>query len=282
MIAVGYDLVEWPPSAWNPDGTTKIICIDTLTPEIDAHYVPEVELIGSFAYILDVLALRLVGRCPAPFKVAPYREVFHRILDVGSDDDTPVKPQRVLSDLRAAMADNDILISDVGAHKLWVARFWPATEPNTVLISNGFAAMGFALPAALAASLAVKGKRKVVAICGDGGFLMNVQELETAKRLKLPFVILVWTDGSYGLIEMHQRRRYGRVSGTRFGNPDFVALAQAFGVEGLRVEKAGDLPGILKRALAAKGPVVVDIPIDYTENEKLGIDLWKLAGTTEE
>jgi acetolactate synthase-1/2/3 large subunit len=117
----------------------------------------------------------------------------------------------------------------------------------------------------------------VVAVCGDGGFLMNVQELETARRLGLPFVVLVWRDSAYGLIEMHQRSRYKRVSGTRFDNPDLVALARAFGVEGLRVERADELPAVLRRALDARGPVVVDIPIDYGENDKLGTDLWKLA-----
>jgi thiamine pyrophosphate-dependent acetolactate synthase large subunit-like protein len=151
------------------------------------------------------------------------------------------------------------------------------TPADTVLISNGFAAMGFALPAAIAASLASRGRSKVVAICGDGGFLMNVQELETAKRLGLPFVVLVWSDGGYGLIEMHQRRKFGRVSGTRFDNPDFVALAQAFGIEGDTVPRAGDLLPMLGKALRHKGPVVLDIPIDYAENDKLGVDLWQLA-----
>ena len=125
--------------------------------------------------------------------------------------------------------------------------------------------------------MATRGERKVVAIAGDGGFLMNVQELETAKRLGLPFVILVWSDGGYGLIEMHQRARYGRVAGTRFENPDLVALAHAFGVEGFRVDRAGDFLPVLRKALDAPGPVVIDIPIDYAENDKLGVDLWKLA-----
>jgi acetolactate synthase-1/2/3 large subunit len=146
-----------------------------------------------------------------------------------------------------------------------------------VLISNGFAAMGFGLPAAMAAALVGRGRGKVVCVTGDGGFLMNVQELETAKRLRLPFVVLVWTDGGYGLIEMHQRRKFGHVAGTRFDNPDLVGLARAFGVDGVRVERAGDLPAILAKALDSRGPVVVDIPIDYAENDKLGIDLWQLA-----
>jgi len=277
VVCVGYDLVEWAPSAWNPDGTTRIICIDTVAPEIDAHYVPEVELIGSLSHILAQLGCLLWNKPLSGFEVPPYRRALEAALDVGSDDDVPVKPQRVLRDLREIMGPQDILISDVGAHKLWVARFWEAREPNTVLISNGFAAMGFGLPAAIAATLAVRRRRKVATIVGDGGFLMNVAELETAKRLGHPLVVLIWTDGSYGLIEMHQRRRFEHVEGTRFGNPDFVALANSFGLEGYRVERAGDLAPVLREAFAASGPAIVDIPIDYTENEKLGIDLWKLT-----
>jgi acetolactate synthase-1/2/3 large subunit len=277
VVAVGYDLVEWAPSAWNPAGDLEIVCIDTVTPEIDAHFVPAIELIGDISLTLGALSGLLKGKPLAHYAVPPYKKAFDMVLDVGNDSDAPIKPQRVLRDLRAAMGAHDVLISDVGAHKLWVARFWEATEPNTVLISNGFAAMGFALPAAIAASLASRGRHKVAAICGDGGFLMNVQELETARRLALPFVVLVWVDGGYGLIEMHQMRRYGRISGTRFGNPDFVALAAAFGVEGMRVRSAGGLPAVLEQAFAVGGPVVVEIPIDYAENEKLGIDLWRLA-----
>ncbi len=277
IVCVGYDMVEWPPSSWNPDGRQRIVCIDTVAPEIDAHFVPEVELIGDLGRTLTQLGALLWNKPAATWEAPPYREAFRQVLEVGGDDDSPVKPQRVLRDLRAAMAPSDLLISDVGAHKLWVARLWEAHEPNTVLISNGFAAMGFALPAAVAGALALRGRRRVVAICGDGGFLMNVQELETARRLGLPFVVLVWTDGAYGLIEMHQRTRYKRVSGTRFDNPDLVMLARSFGLEGLRVQRAAELPAILRRALAARGPVIVDVPIDYSENDKLGIDLWKLA-----
>ena len=277
VVCVGYDMIEWPPSAWNPDGRQTIICIDTVPPEIDAHYVPEVQLIGDLSRILYQLAGLLQGKEVAHPKTKPYRRAFSVLLDTGSDEDLPVKPQRVLRDLRAVLAPEDVLISDVGAHKLWVARFWEAREPNTVLISNGFAAMGFGLPAAVAAALVGRGRSKVVCITGDGGFLMNVQELETAKRLGAPFVVLVWRDGGYGLIEMHQRRRFGRVAGTRFENPDLVGLARSFGVDGVRVDRAGDFRPLVEKALENRGPVVIDIPIDYSENGKLGIDLWQLA-----
>ncbi|HQJ26060.1 MAG TPA: acetolactate synthase large subunit [Thermoleophilia bacterium] len=277
VVAVGYDMIEWPPSAWNPEGRQRIVCIDTVAPEIDAHFVPEVELIGDLSRILYQLAGLLEGKEVGSVERRPYQRAFRRVLDAGTDDDFPVKPQRVLRDLREVLAPGDVLVSDVGVHKLWVGRFWEAREPNTVLISNGFAAMGFGLPASIAAALVHRGRSKVVCITGDGGFLMNLQELETARRLGLPFVVLVWTDGGYGLIEMHQRRKFGRIAGTRFDNPDLVALARSFGVEGLRAEKAGDVKPLLARALRHPGPVVVDIPIDYAENDKLAVDLWQLA-----
>ena len=277
VVTVGYDLVEWSPTAWNPDGRLDIVCIDTQPADIDAHYVPRVELIGDIGAILDRLSEMLAVSPPAAYEIPPYHEALLSVLDVGSDDDHPVKPQRALHDLRNVMGPKDLLVSDVGAHKLWIARLWQAHEPNTVWISNGFAAMGFALPAAISAALAAGGRHKVVAVVGDGGFLMSASELETAVRLRVPLACVIWSDGSFGLIEMHQERRFGHVTGTRFGNPDFVALARSFGAEGLRVERARDLAPTLERALRAEGPVVVDVPIDYNENRKLGIDLWRLA-----
>ena len=180
VVCVGYDLVEWAPSNWNPRRDRRIICIDTVAAEVDEHYVPDVELTGGIGTILTHLGNLVSARPPARLAAPPYRELFQLALDQGSDDGFPVKPQRVLRDLREIMAPDDVLISDVGAHKLWVSRLWPAHQPNTVLISNGAAAMGFAVPAAIAARLVLPKERHVVTISGDGGFLMNVQELETA------------------------------------------------------------------------------------------------------
>ena len=153
-------MIEWPPSAWNPEGRQRIVCIDTVPPEIDAQFMPEVELIGDLSRILFQLTGLLEGKQVASLETRPYRRAFSRVLDAGTDDDFPIKPQRVLHDLRELMAPEDVLVSDVGAHKLWVARFWEAREPNTVLISNGFAAMGFGLPASIAAALARRGRAK--------------------------------------------------------------------------------------------------------------------------
>ena len=241
VVCVGYDLVEWSPEYWNPRRDRKIICIDTVAAEVDEHYVPDVELTGGIGTILTHLGNLVSAKPPARLAAPPYRELLRLALEQGSDDGFPVKPQRVLRDLREVMGPDDVLISDVGAHKLWISRLWPAHQPNTVLISNGAAAMGFAVPAAIAAKLVLPRERHVVTISGDGGFLMNVQELETAKRLGLAIVNLVWTDSAFGVIELHQMRKFGRLAGTKFTNPDLVALAESFGLAGLRVESADDL-----------------------------------------
>ena len=266
VVCVGYDLVEWAPINWNPRADRRIICIDTVAAEIDEHYVPDVELTGGIGTILTHLGNLVSAKPPARLAAPPYRELFQIALEQGSDDSFPVKPQRVLRDLREIMAPDDVLISDVGAHKLWISRLWPAHQPNTVLISNGAAAMGFAVPAAVAAKLVLPKERHVVTISGDGGFLMNVQELETAKRLGLAIVNLVWTDSAFGVIELHQMRKFGRLAGTKFTNPDLVALAESFGIAGLRVESADDLVPTLRRAFELDTSCVVEIPIDYREN----------------
>ena len=267
-VCVGYDLVEWAPAYWNPRGDRRIICIDTVAAEVDEHYVPDVELTGGIGTILTHLGNLVSAKPPARLAAPPYRELLRLALEQGSDDGFPVKPQRVLRDLREVMGPDDVLISDVGAHKLWVSRLWPAHQPNTVLISNGAAAMGFAVPAAIAAKLVLPQERHVVTISGDGGFLMNVQELETAKRLGLAIVNLVWTDSAFGVIELHQMRKFGRLAGTKFTNPDLVALAESFGLPGLRVESADELEPTLRRAFELDTSCVVEIPIDYRENAR--------------
>ena len=185
-----------------------------------------------------------------------------------NDDSVPLKPQRIIRDLRAALAPDDIVICDVGAHKLWMARMYQAEAPNTCIISNGFASMGIAVPGAVAAKLASP-KRKVVAVTGDAGFLMNSQELETAVRLHTPLVVLIWTDNSYGLIEWKQQIHYHRASNVAFGNPDFVKYADSFGARGYRIAKAEDLLPTLKQALADDAVSVIDCPVDYRENLRL-------------
>ena len=192
------------------------------------------------------------------------------------DLEHPVKPQKIMCDLREVLNPEDIVISDVGAHKMWVARMWETEQPNTCIISNGFASMGIAVPGAIAAKLAYP-DRTSVAITGDGGFMMNCQEIETAMRLNIPTVILVWTDSHYGLIQWKQMAHFGRDSNVAFTNPDFVKFAESFGAKGYKVEKTEDLIPTLRQAITDNTVVVVDCPVDYAENMKLTEKLGHLV-----
>ena len=274
IIAVGYDPVEYAPKFWNPDRKKPIVHIDFTPAEVDSFYQPAVEVVADVREAIELLGGLVKGqKDPTPY-LTLRRFILAELAEGAADDTFPLKPQRILRDLRAQMGREDILISDVGTHKLWIARTFPAYEPNTVLISNGYAAMGFALPAAIAAKL-VHPERKVVAVSGDGGFLMNCQELETAHRLGLAVVNVIFRDGGYNLIQWKQQTQLGREAGVRFGNPDFVALAAAFGAKGYRVDSARALAPILAEALAQPGPSIVDVPVDY-ENAKLTAGLGQL------
>jgi acetolactate synthase-1/2/3 large subunit len=289
VICVGYDLVEYAPARWNPDGRKRIVHIDTQPSETDAQYRPEVELIGDIdgslrRLLAAVLPRGISGRdagerheARETLVHADLRNALLEDLAAGAASDAlPITPQRAIADLRAALDPDDIVVSDVGAHKVWVARLYQAYEPNTVIISNGFAAMGISLPGAIAAKL-VHPDRKVVALCGDGGFLMNSQELETAKRIGANVTVVVWRDDGYGLIDWKQRNEFGRPFGVEFGNPDFVAFAQSFGIAGFRPSSAADLAPTLRRALDVDGPALVEVPIDYRENLRLTERLGALA-----
>jgi len=274
IIAVGYDPVEYAPKFWNPERKKSIVHIDFTPAEVDSFYQPAVEVVADVREAIELLGGLVRGqKDPSPYHTLR-RYILSELAEGADDDSFPLKPQRILRDLRAAMGREDILISDVGTHKLWIARTFPAYEPNTVLISNGYAAMGFALPAAIAAKL-VHPDRKVVAVSGDGGFLMNSQELETACRLGLSIVNVIFRDGGYNLIQWKQQTHLGRESGVKFGNPDFVALAAAFGAKGYRVESARALSPTLAQALAHPGPSIVDVPVDY-HNAKLTAGLGQL------
>ena len=272
IICIGYDIVEYPPRLWHQTGDRKIIYIDTLPAEVDASYNLTDGVLGDFKITLSQLADRA-----QPHTNHTYERLRGAILrelhDMDDDNSFPVKPQRIVADLRRALAAEDIAICDVGAHKLWMARMFPCARPNTCIISNGFASMGIAVPGAVAAKLNFP-HRKVVAVTGDAGFLMNSQEIETAMRMQTPFVILIWNDASYGLIEWKQQHHYGRSSNVKFNNPDFVLYAQAFGANGYRIQRAEDLLPTLQAALAQDTVTIIDCPVDYSENlrltEKLG------------
>lgn len=268
IIAVGYDPVEYAPNYWNPDGTCRVIHIDFTPAEVDSHYQPVVEVVADIRETLELLADEVHG-CKDPAAAKSLRQWISTELEADADHDGfPLKPQRIFRDIRAVLGRDDILVSDVGAHKLWVARLFPAYAPNTVLISNGYAAMGFALPAAIAAKL-VFPERRVLAVSGDGGFLMNCQELETAVRLRLHLIIVILRDDGFGVVRWNQLTRFGRESGVSFGNPDFVKFAESFGARGYRIEEAAALRPILEEAGRWQGLSIVDVPVDYAENFKL-------------
>lgn len=274
VIAVGYDPVEYAPCFWNPDRHKPIVHVDVAPAEVDAHYVVGVGVVGNIALSVD-----LIGQSLRSFSGEWGRHCRQTIQD-GFDEEHaasriwPMRPQHIVSELRAALKPDALVLCDVGAHKLWMARMFPCEQPNTCIISNGFASMGIGLPGAVAAQLLYP-DRQVVAVTGDAGFLMNSQELETAVRLGLPIVILIWRDDGYGVIRWKQQVRFHRTSGVEFNNPDFVAYAKSFGAAGFRVEGPSELGAVMKVALTCGRPAVIDCPVDYSENLRLSDRLRK-------
>jgi acetolactate synthase I/II/III large subunit len=268
VLAVGYDFVEYAPCFWNPNRDKRIVHIDGSPAEVDEHYIVEVGVLGDPRLSLDLI------RQHVPSFDQPWAQQARTTVTDGFEAELsgpvswPLRPQHMMRELRAVLAPDDIVVCDVGAHKLWMSRMFPCEMPNTCIVSNGFAAMGIALPGAIAAKL-LNPERTVVAVTGDGGFLMNSQELETAVRLKLPVIVLVWRDDGYGVIRWKQRMRFGRTSSVDFGNPDFVRYAQSFGAVGYRVEESAELRPILERAVQCDVPVVIDCPVDDDENMRL-------------
>jgi acetolactate synthase-1/2/3 large subunit len=275
VITVGYDLVEFAPSLWNPAHDKTIIHIDSSPAEVDAAYIVGVGVVGGLSTSLRELA-RICGPRQEMSCLTVRGELRDELEQHHDDPSFPLKPQKIISDLRRTLHDEDIVISDVGAHKVWLARLFPCYQPNTCIISNGFAAMGIAVPGAIAAKL-VYPNRRVVAVTGDGGFLMNSQELETAVRLGTGFVTLVLNDRTYGLIKWKQINRFARPAYTDFGNPDFVKYAESFGAQAWRVQAAGELLPALQAALDSGKVTVIDCPVDFAENLKLSEKLNAMA-----
>jgi acetolactate synthase I/II/III large subunit len=277
IISVGYDLVEYAPSFWNKH-KKRIIHIDFWPAEVDGDYMADVEIVGDIANSLwemnEAINIAFDNHPGLPlFKISerqPLRKAMQEDFAMEKDDSSfPMKPQKILWDVRKFLGPDDILLSDVGAHKMWIARYYQCHEANTCLISNGFCSMGFALPGAMGAKIAYP-DRKVLAICGDAGFLMNVQDLETLVRLKLNAVIMVWCDGEYGLIKWKQQNHFkGRHSELAFNNPNFDLLAQSFGMWGKTLTSADELPALLDEAFKQEGPAIIAVPVDYAENMKL-------------
>ncbi len=275
IICIGYDLVEYHPYLWHPSKDRIIIHIDQSPAEVDAYYSVKVGVVGDIKHSL--LRIMEVASPATGNTMRALREALVEDMNRFKDDNqVPMKPQKIIWDLRTAMEMEDIAISDVGAHKMWMSRMFRCELPNTCLISNGFASMGIAVPGAIGAKLAYP-DRKVVAVTGDAGFMMNSQEIETALRLKTPIVILIWSDSAYGLIEWKQMNQFGRKSNIDFTNPDFVMYAESFGAKGYRIERGEDLLPTLKKALADKTVSVIDCPVDYSENLKLTSKLGEMV-----
>lgn len=276
IIGIGYDIVECFPRKWNPENNHKIIHIGNQAAHINKRYQPEVQVVGDISDSLYEI-LRRSERETEPVYALEIKKKIQADHDQYEFDDAfPMKPQRLLHDVRKVMGKDDILVSDVGAHKMWIARHYNCYQPNTCIISNGFASMGIAIPGAVAAKL-VYPEKKVLAVTGDGGFMMNMQELETASRIGAGFVTLILNDSSYGLIKWKQMEHFGTTCYTDFTNPDFVKLAEVMGGKGYRVEKADDLMPMLEDAFRQDKLALIDCRVDYDENMKLSAQLAQLA-----
>ena len=276
LICVGYDIVEYAPQRINPTKNTPILHINTTPAHINKYYQTACEVVGDISDSLHRITLR-THRSQEPTAALAIREkLVAEQESFAADDAFPMKPQRILCDVRKALRPGDILLSDVGAHKMWVARHYNCYRPKTCLISNGFATMGFSLPGALAAKL-VNPDKRVLVITGDGGFMMNSQELETAVREHLPFVVLVFVDNGYGLIKWKGMDRFGETHCCGFTNPDFVRYAEAMHCKGYRISAADELLPTLEEAFEQEVPAVIECPVDYAENLRLSSRLKEMV-----
>ena len=272
IVNIGHDVVEKPPFFMEPGGQT-VIHINYKAAEVDQVYFPQLEVIGDIAGSVERLGSRLDGKlqCDRSYYTALHHEIASHISETSDDERFPMVPQRVVADVRSVMARDDIVALDNGIYKIWFARNYIANEPGTILLDNALATMGAGLPSAMMAAMLSPGRR-VLAVCGDGGFMMNSQELETAVRLGLNLVVLVLNDAAYGMIRWKQDQLGFPDYGLTFSNPDFVTYAQSYGATGHRVERSADLVAVLNAAFEAGGVHLVDLPVDYSENKKVLID----------
>jgi acetolactate synthase-1/2/3 large subunit len=279
VIAVGYELQEFDPVRINPQADKKIIHIHRFPAEVDMHYSVDVGIIGDISASLSALTDALAGRRFDRGADIPGSGLLADEFARGQQDSRyPLSPQRLVADTRAALGRNDVVLVDTGATKMWMARLYPTYERNTCLVSNGLSTMSFALPGALGVKLA-RPESKVLAVVGDGAFLMNSQEIETAVRERIPLVVLIWEDGGYGLIEWKMDLELGEHYYVKFGNPDIVTYAESFGAKGYRINSAEELLPTLKAALADDGVSLICCPVDYSENLRLTDRLGELDET---
>jgi acetolactate synthase I/II/III large subunit len=279
IIAVGYELQEFDPVRINPNADKKVIHVHRFPAEVDMHYSVDVGIIGDISASLDALTEALAGHHFDGADEVPGSGLLVEEFERGQQDSRyPLAPARVVADIRAALGRSDVVLVDTGATKMWMARLYPTFERNTCLVSNGLSTMGFSLPGALGVKLA-RPDAKVLAVVGDGAFLMNSQEIETAVRERIPLVVLIWEDGGYGLIEWKMDLELGDHYYVKFGNPDVVKYAESFGAKGYRINSADELLPTLRTALDDDGVSVISCPVDYSENLRLTNRLGELDET---
>lgn len=263
IITMGYNIVEYPPYIWNENLDKKIISIDFTEAEVDKYYNPEVEVVGDISFSLQRLAEKVRRRSGAGFR--PVREMLDRKLSFYVDTRYPPTPHEIVQEVRNVLGEDDIIALDNGIYKLWFSRLYRTYKPNTFLVDNALATMGAGLSAGMAAKM-LNPDRRVLSVVGDGGFMMNSQELETAVRYKIPIVILLLNDDGFGFIRWKQRGMGFRSFGVDYSNPDFERYAETYGATGMRFRRGDNLGELLERAFSQKNPVLIECPIDYSPN----------------
>ncbi|HPS89257.1 MAG TPA: acetolactate synthase large subunit [Methanosarcina vacuolata] len=276
IITIGYDIVEYPPYLWNDTLDKQIINIDFVESVPDRYFNPTVEVIGDIASSIRELAASIPEKREFPIFEHTRNFIEEKINAVARKSYPPV-PQAVVKSVRKALGREDIITLDNGIYKLWFARLYKTYAPNTVLLDNALATMGAGLPSGITAKL-LHPERRVLAICGDGGFMMNCQELETAIRYGIPVVVLILNDNGFGFIKWKQKKMHFEDFGLDYGNPDFSLFARSFGAVGIRIKKNDDLAEVLEKAFALNKVAVIECPIDYSVNyETFSIELGKLT-----
>lgn len=274
VIAVGCDPIEYEPRNWNNEGDANIIVIDSMRAEVDKNFQPERELVGDISQTLDFLLPYMKG-FKLPESSREYLDGLQEKLKLRdeppavTENQVTSHPLSIIQALQDRVTDDMTVSVDVGSFYIWMARHFRSYNPRHLLFSNGMQTLGVALPWAISAAL-VRPNTQIVSVSGDGGFLFSSQDLETAVRLGLNIVHIIWNDGHYDMVKFQEELKYGKSAGVNFGSVDFVKYAESFGATGLRVEKAQDLEKVLDQAFATEGPVVVDIPVDYSDNKELG------------
>lgn len=273
VIAIGYDPIEYEARNWNAEKDARIIVIDEAPAEIDPFMQPERELIGDISATLDLLTGSLepqqVSEDAKEYLASLQAKLTERDIVQSKGKAGILHPLEVINTLQSKVTDDMTVTVDVGSHYIWMARHFRSYEPRHLLFSNGMQTLGVALPWAISAAL-VRPNTQIVSVSGDGGFLFSAQDLETAVRKKLNIVHLIWNDGHYNMVEFQEKMKYQRASGVDFGPVDFVKYAEAFGAKGIRATSVEELEKALEEGFATEGPVIIDIPIDYRDNEKLG------------